>query len=142
MCLERTKRNDNFIFSPWPFPNYFGLKWCHNSIFLIFFAFSLAFSIPRRVGTEQTDNFYFLSFSFFSKLFWLKIKPKCVFLIFWIFLLFCWNFQLRVGQEWNGTIIFIFTLSRPFPTYFGLKWSHNGFFFKFWIFWLFFGILY
>ena len=34
----------------------------------------------------------------------------------------------RVGTERNGPIIFIFSLSRPFPTYFGLKWSHNGIF--------------
>ena len=40
-------------------------------------------------------------------------------------------FLLRVGQEWNETIIFVFRLSRPFPTYFGFKWSHNGIFFKF-----------
>ena len=50
--------------------------------FFNFFAFFLAFSIPGRVGTEQIDKFYFLSFSFFSALFWLKIKPKCDFLVF------------------------------------------------------------
>ena len=38
-----------------------------------------------------------------------------------IFFQFFWNFLLRVQQERNGTIIFIFSLSRPFPTYFGLK---------------------
>ena len=40
-------------------------------------------------------------------------------------LLFC-NFLLRVEQEQNGMIIFIFSLSYPFPTYFQLKLSHNG----------------
>ena len=88
----------------------------------------LAFSIPRWVGTEQTDNFYFLSFSFFPALFWLKIKPKFDFLIFWIFLLFFCNFLLRVGWERNGTIIFIFMISHPPSTYGGLKWGHNGIF--------------
>ena len=42
-------------------------------------------------------------------------------------LLFC-NFLLRVGQEQNGMIIFIFSLSQSFLTYFGLKWSCNGIF--------------
>ena len=31
------------------------------------------------------------------------------------------NFLLRVGQEHIGTIFFIFSLSRPFPTYFAWK---------------------
>ena len=39
-------------------------------------------------------------------------------------------------------ILFIFALSHPFPTYFGLKWSHKGVFEFFWIFLLFFGIFY
>ena len=52
------------------------------------------------------------------------------FLIFWNFLLFFWNFLLRVGWERNGTTFFIFSFSRPFSTYFGLKWSHNGIFFN------------
>ena len=43
-------------------------------------------------------------------------------------LLFFWNFKLRVGWERNITIIFIFSLSRHFPIYFGLKWCHNGIF--------------
>ena len=34
-------------------------------------------------------------------------------------------------EERNGPIIFIFSLSRHFPTYFGLKGSHNGIFFNF-----------
>ena len=58
-------------------------------------------------------------------------------------MIFYWNFLLRMGQEQNGTIIFIFSLSQPLPTYFGLKWGSNGIFLKFLIFLLFcFGILY
>ena len=38
------------------------------------------------------------------------------------------NFLLRVGLESNGMIIFIFPVSRSIPTYYGLKWSHNGIF--------------
>ena len=76
-------------------------------------------------GTERNDNFYFLSFSDYSSLFWLEMNPSWYFLIFWIFLLFFWNFLLRVGLKRNGTIIFIFSLSWTIPAYFGLKWIHN-----------------
>ena len=31
----------------------------------------------------------------------------------------------RMGTEQNGTIMFIFSLSHPFPSYFCLKWSQN-----------------
>ena len=65
-------------------------------------------------------------------------KAMLVFFKFLNFLLFYWNFLLRVMYERNGSIIFIFSLSRPFPTYFGLKWSHNGIFLNHWIFLLFF----
>ena len=58
-------------------------------------------------------------------------------------MLFFWNFLLRIGQKRNGTIIFIFSLSQPVPTYFGLKWGSNGNFLIFLIFLLFcFGIFY
>ena len=43
--------------------------------FLNFFAIFLEFSISRRVGMERDDNLYFLSFSAFSNLFWLEMKP-------------------------------------------------------------------
>ena len=109
--------------------------------FLNFFAIFLEFSISRRVGTERNDNFYFLSFSAFFNLFWLEMKPYWYFLIFWNSLLFYWNFLLRVVEERNGLIIFIFSLSRPFPTYFGLKWGRNGIFRFFEFYCYFFGIL-
>ena len=96
--------------------------------FLNFFAIFLEFSITCRVRTEQNDNFYFFSFLAFSNLFWLEMKPKWYILIFWIFLLLFWNFELRVRWERNGTIIFIFYLSHLFQTYFGLKRIHNGIF--------------
>ena len=99
-----------------------------TTIFFNFLAILLEFSITRRVGTERNDNFYFLSFSAFSILFWLEMKPQPYFFIFFIFWLFYWNFLLRVGLERNGTIIFIFLLSQPSPTYFGLKWILNDIF--------------
>ena len=42
---------------------------------------------------------------------------------FFNFLNFFWNFLLSVWWERNETIIFIFHISHPFPTYFGLKWT-------------------
>ena len=104
-----------------------------------FFAIFLEFSLTRRVGTKRNDNTYFLSSSSLSKLFWLEMKPSLYFLIFWIFLLIFWNFLLRIGLERNGTIIFIFSLARPFPPYFGWKWCYNGFFQFFEFFCYFFG---
>ena len=95
-------------------PNYYDLKWSHNSSFycssgwngteryfllslflcvspvilawneaiivcynfLNFYAIFFEFSITCRVGTEQNNNFYFLSFLAFLNLFLLRMKPK------------------------------------------------------------------
>ena len=65
-----------------------------------------------------------LSWSFPTN-FCLKRSHNCFFIIFWIFLLFFWNFLLRVGSD----IIFVFRLSRPFSTYFGFKWSKKKWYF-------------
>ena len=115
-------------------------------VFLLFFQFLtifMEFSFTLRVGTKWNDNFYFLTFPGFSNLFLLIMRPHWYFLIFWIFLLFFWNFLLHIGQERRVTIIFIFSLSQPLPTYFGLKWGSNGISLNFWIFFLFFfGIFY
>ena len=48
-------------------------------------------------------------------------------------MLFHWNFPLCIGYERNGMIIFIFSLSYHFPTYFGLKWIRNGIFLIFFV---------
>ena len=42
--------------------------------FFNFIAIFLEFSVSRRVGTERNYNFYILSFSAFSNLFWLEGK--------------------------------------------------------------------
>ena len=56
------------------------------------------------------------------------MKPQWHFFLFFsLFLEFC--ISRRVGMERNGNTIFIFALSRPFPTFFGLKRSHNGYFY-------------
>ena len=96
--------------------------------FLNFFAIVFEISITSRVRTKRNDSFCFLSFSAFSIRLWLEMKPLGNFLIFRIILLFFWNFLLRVGQGRNETVLFIFFLSQPFPTYFGLKLSHKGVF--------------
>ena len=59
------------------------------------------------------------------------MKPKWYSSNFLNFLRFIWNFPLRIGLEWSETIIFIFSLSRPFPTNFCLKRSHNFIFSNF-----------
>ena len=69
--------------------------------FLNLCAILLEFSINRRVGTKRNDNFYFLSFSALSNLFWLEMKPYGYLLLLRILLLFFWNFHLWV--EWVGT---------------------------------------
>ena len=120
-----------FIFTlSWSFPTCFALKWGSNGIFnfLNFFTVFLEFSITGHVGTKRNDNFYFLSFSAFFNLFWLGKMPWWCFLIFWNCLLFFCTFLLWVGQERNGMIIFIFSLSQSSLTYFALKWSCNGIF--------------
>ena len=87
--------------------------------FLNFFAIFLEFSITSRLETDRNDNFLYLSFVAFSNLFWIEMKPQLYFfLIFLSFQLFFWNFQLRVGQERNGTTI-LFSL---FLSLFQLFW--------------------
>ena len=106
-------------------PTYYVLKWA-TMIFLNFpnfYSIFFEFSITRRVITKRNDNFCFLSFSAISNLFWLQMKTKRN---FFNFFLFFWNFLLCVRLERNRTIVFIFSISRRFPPYFGFKWSHNS----------------
>ena len=108
--------------------------------FLNFFAFFLEFSILRRIGTERNDNFHFLPFWSSFKVFWLEMEVLFNFLNFFaIFLQFSITRHVRTGR--NETIIFIFSVSHPLSTDFGLKWSHNGIFSLFFEFYCyFFGI--
>ena len=101
--------------------------------FLNFFAFFLAFSTLRRIGTERNDNFYFLPF--WSSFQGILARNGAIMVLFnflnffAIFLEFSITRQVRTGR--NETRIFIFSLSHPLSTDFGLKWSHNGIFFFF-----------
>ena len=84
--------------------------------FFNFFAIFLQFPIPGRVGMDQNENFFFLTFLASPAPFWLEKKPCWCFLIFLIFLLFFWNSLFRVGLEWIRTRIFfshVLSLSRP-----------------------------
>ena len=122
------ERNDNFYFLSFSFfSTLFRLQKKRQRYFIIFlfsFAIFLEFSITLRVRTKQNNNFYFFSFSVLSALFWLEMTPYWFYDNFLTFLQFLWNFLLRVGSERIGTIILIFSLSQPFPTYCGLKRSH------------------
>ena len=102
----------------------------------------MEFPILCRVGMDRNENFFFLSYSAYPISFWLEMKPQWCFLIFWIFLLFFWNSLFLVGLEWIGTRIFFFSHSRPVPSSFGLKWSHNDVLWIFKFFYYFFGIPY
>ena len=114
------------------FPTWVRQEISHNGVlyFFEFFCYFFSeFSIRGQVGNDRNNNFHFHSFSAFSNMFWPKKKPYWCFLIFLIFLLFFSNSLLRIRQEMLGTKIFIFTRSRPFPTCFCFKRSHNGIFF-------------
>ena len=120
-----TKRNDNFYFLS--FTSFLQLFLARNEAIMVcfkslnFFANFFEFSISRRVGTKRNYYFYLLSFSSFLQLFLARNEAIMVFFNSLNFFAIIFNFLFRVGLERNGTIIFIFSLSRPFPTYFGLE---------------------
>ena len=97
-----TKRNYNFYFFPFPaFSSLFWLKMKPQWYFLVFWIFLLFFFLNfllhigyERNGTERNNNFYFPLSHLFPTYFGLKWVHNS---IFFIFLLFFWNFLLRVG---------------------------------------------
>ena len=96
---------------------------------LNFFAIFLEFSLSRQVGTKRENNFNLLSLSLFQPI----LAWNHAIMVFFIFLNFYATFlefsiTHRVGTERNGNTISIFALSRPVPTFLGLKRSHNGVF--------------
>ena len=125
MLLERN-RTIILIFSrSRPFPSYFVFKRSHNGIFEFFcYFFGIFYYGCGWNGKEQK----FL-FSLVLDLFHPILSSKEAIIVFFnflnIFAIFL-NFVLRMGLERNGTIIFIFSRSHSFPTYFGFKRSHNG----------------
>ena len=83
-------------------PTYYGMKWSNNGIFKFsefFFSIFLEFSITCRVGMEWNGTIIFI-FSLFGQVstyFFFKWSQNGIILIFWIFLLFVWNFLLGIG---------------------------------------------
>ena len=123
-----TERNDNFYFRS--FSDFSNLEARNEAIMVVSFNFLNFFGIFYHASDKNETERKFL-FSLFLILFepimaW--NESTMVFFNFWNFFSIFFNFLLRVGQEWNGTIIFIFSISHPFPTYNGLKWIHNGIF--------------
>ena len=116
------------------------LKSCYVifSIFLLFFS---EFAPPVLVWAEFGSKIILsLSRPISPSLipFWIKIMPESCFLIYWIFLLFFWEFSLpgRVWAEFRSKILF--SLSRPVSFPICLKIMPKSSFLIFWIFWLFF----
>ena len=67
---------------------------------MVFFKFYCYFFGIFYYGSGRATSeqfFYFLSLAGFPYLFWLVKLLRWCFLIFWIFLLFFWNFLLRAG---------------------------------------------
>ena len=106
------------------------------NFFCYFFVIFMEFSIRHRVGTKRNDNFLFSLFPILFQPILAWNEFVMVFFNFFNFFLFFWNFLLRVGQERNGWITFIFAISHHFRTYYGLKWIHNGIFLVFFLFFL------
>ena len=93
-----------------------------------FFAINLEFSLTRQVGMKRNNNFYFLSLSLFHPI----LAWNHAIMVFFIFPNFFYYFFgiFYYASSWYGTErYFLFSLfSWPFPSNFGLKWSHNGIF--------------
>ena len=99
-CQVKKKRHDNFYFLY--FSSFSYLLWLEMKpqryflIFLYFFATFLKFSITQREGTERNDNFFSLFLILFQpSLAWNELIM--LFFNFWIFMIFFWNFLLRIG---------------------------------------------
>ena len=103
--------------------------------FFAFFFFEI--SSPGLVGTEFRTNFFFFSFSAYLTPFWIEIMLERGFLIFWIFLLFFWNFHARVEYERNSGLKFFFSFSAfliPVWTEIMPEWYFFNIFFNFLLF--------
>ena len=104
----------------------------------------LKFCIMDGVGTERNDNFYFLSFSFFSTLFRLQKKRQWYFIIFWIvFTIFLeFSITLRVRTKQNDTFYFLSfsALSNLFWLEMTPYWFYNNFLTFFYFFEIFYHV--
>ena len=74
---------------------FFNFFWYFFAIFLVIFC-------PRSGKNSIWNEIFFHSLLAYLSSVWIEILPEWCFLIFWIFLLFFWNFLVRVGLEWNS----------------------------------------
>ena len=110
--------------------------------FLNFFALLFEIFYSRSSSKGRNEKFFFLSFSTCADLFSLEMKPEWCFLIFWIFLPFFFGIFYSGSSRTDRNNNCFFSLSRPVPTRFGLKWSLNCPFLFFVFICFFFGIFY
>ena len=86
--------------------------------FLTFYTIFLKISKPGWLRTDLEWNFV-VPFSAFLVPFWQEIKLEWCFLIFWIFILFFWNYLNRVGSEWTQNENLFFSHSQALLSRFG-----------------------
>ena len=126
-----TERNDNYLFPP--FSSFFNLWWLEMEPYWYFLIFLNFFGIfYYALGRNETERQYL--FFFFLDLFQPILAWNEAHTGIFQFFEFFWNFKLCVRKERNEMVIFLFSLSLPFPNYFGLKWCHNGIFLFFLLF--------
>ena len=120
-----------FFLSFSTFPNLFWLGkklwWC----FQIFWIFSLFFRIFYYGSRRHTSERFFL-FSLFHDISHRILAWKEAMMVFSNFLnFFCYLFEIfyyGLGRRKSEWFFFIFSVSRPFPTYFGWERSYDGVF--------------
>ena len=100
------------------------LAW--NEFLMVFFNFLNYFAIFWGILCYVSDR-NVTDVLFLFSLFLILLQSILVWnestMVFFSFLIFFWNFLLRVWMERNETKIFIFNISHPLLTYFGLKWT-------------------
>ena len=97
---------------------------------MLFFSNFLLYVVLER---NRPIIFIFSLSGHFSTYFCFKWSQNGILQFFFNFFAICSEFSIThlVGTKRNETIIYIFSLSRPFPTNFCLKRSHNCIFFNF-----------
>ena len=111
------------------------LAW--NEFLMVFFNFFCYFFWIFYYASGRNETEQQFLFSIFLSLFQPILawnEAVMVFFEFFGYVFLEFSITHWVGTERNGTIIFILSLSQPFQSYFGLKWSHNDIFLIFLIF--------
>ena len=105
-----------------------------NEFLMVFFNFlnyfAIFWGILSYVSDRNVTDVLFLFSPFLILLQSILVWNEST-MVFFNFLIFFLNFLLRVWLERSQTKIFIFPISHPFPTYFGLKWTIIVFLFLF-----------